>query len=115
MSDWMDLQLAHSLTPVKAPDALWSRVSAAGGAPALSEPPRWTAGFRRGVPCAAAAALLLLLVRATVVELRPPHGEFVTNGPVTVERWLAHEKSASSVTGRGLTVVDGSCSACHSL
>jgi hypothetical protein len=115
MSDWTDLQLAHSITPVKAPDELWSRVSAAGGTPALSEPPRWTAGFRRGVPCAAAAALLLLLVRATVVELRPPHGEFVTNGPVAVERWLAHEKSAASFTDRGLTVSGGSCVACHNL
>ena len=115
MSDWMDLKLAHSLTPVKAPDALWNRVSAAGGAPALSEPPRWTAGFRRGVPCAAAAALLLLLVRATVVELRPPHDQFVANDPLAVEKCLAHEKSPS-VAGKGMTVVtDGSCSFCHNL
>lgn len=117
MSDWMDLQLSHSLTPVKAPDDLWNRVSAAGGAPAISEP-RWTVGFRRGVPCAAAAALLLLLVRATVVELRPPHDQFVANDPVAVGRWLAHEKTSTSLTvsDKGATVVsDGSCNLCHSL
>jgi hypothetical protein len=112
MSDWVDLQLAHSLTQVKAPDALWERVATAGGAPAVSEP-RWTAGFRRGVPCAAAAALLLLLVRASAIELRPPHDDFVANGPVSIERALAHERTSSppNVT----TVTDIGCAACHTL
>ena len=114
----MDLQLAHSLTPVKAPDALWNRVSTAGEAPPLSQPARWTVGFRRGVPCAVAAALLLLLVRASAVELRPPHEDFVANDPVATGRWLAHEKSATSifVSDKNATAAnDGSCNLCHSL
>jgi len=109
----MDLQLSHSLTPVKAPDDLWNRVSAAGGAPAIAEP-RWTVGFRRLVPCAAATALLLLLVQATMVELRPPHEDFVANDPVAVGRWLAHEKSVPSA-GKTTVVADGSCTTCHNL
>jgi len=90
MSDWMDLRLAHSLTPLKAPDALWSRVNAGIGAATAAERPRATGLFRWGVPCAVAAAVVLL-ASTTTMELRPPHAAFVSNDSVAVEHWLAHE------------------------
>ena len=43
MSEWVDLQLAHQLAPVAAPDQLWDR---------LHRPPR-----RRGVPRLAVATV----------------------------------------------------------
>lgn len=91
MSDWMDLQLAHSLAPAKAPDALWARVNARIDMPAPAAASPWIGMFRWAAPCAVAVAVLLLLVRATAIELRPAHAEFVSNDPIAVERWLAHE------------------------
>jgi len=52
------------------------------------------------------------------VELRPPHEDFVANDPVATGRWLAHEKSATSifVSDKNATAAnDGSCNLCHSL
>ncbi len=89
MSDWMDLQLAHSLAPVPAPAALWERVDAALIPAAVARPRRFPT-LRWAVPCAAAAAVVLLLVRATAIELRA-HPTYASNDPVAVEHWLAHE------------------------
>lgn len=113
MSDWIDLQLAHSLAPAKAPAALWDRIDAALCPPAGTAPSRRASfpkqrviafpaatdapsraalprALRWGVPCAVAAIVLLLLVRTTALELRG-HAEFASNDPIAVEHWLAHE------------------------
>ena len=100
MSDWTDLQLAHSLTPVKAPDSLWARVNAGNGTGATAERRRATGAFRWSVPCAVAAAVVLL-ASTTTMELRPPHGAFVSNDPVAVEQWLAHEAGVAAPVRQG--------------
>ena len=87
MSDWIDLQLAHSLTPLKAPDALWDHICA----PLPKPAPRRHEAFRWAAPCAVAACALLLLIRSTSLELRPAHPQFVSNDPVAVQHWMAHE------------------------
>jgi hypothetical protein len=90
MSEWIDLQLAHSLAPAKAPAALWGRIDAALCPAPVRPAPRGIGAFRWAVPCAVAAVVLLLLVRTTAIELRG-HAEFASNDPVAVEHWLAHE------------------------
>lgn len=87
MSDWIDLQLAHSLAPVKAPDQLWARIEAASAA----APARRAVAIRWAFPVAVAACALLLLARLAAVELRTPRAEFASNDAVAVEHWLAHE------------------------
>src|SRR5689334_13844456 len=112
MSDWMDLQLAHSLTPAKAPDALWSRINGA----AQPARPRWQDSFRRGTLSTVAAAMLFLLVRATAVELRPPHEDFVANTPVAAKKWLAHEPQVQRVRLEVSSVrSESGCKTCHTL
>jgi len=122
MSDWVDLQLAHSLTPVQAPDALWARIHA----PAAGARPHWRESFRWLAPCTMAVAMLLLLIRTTALELRPPHPEFIANDPAGIQHRLAHEatpvKSAFAETKSSLdsTVIastrnDAPCTTCHSL
>ncbi|HXK02915.1 MAG TPA: hypothetical protein VMS37_10960 [Verrucomicrobiae bacterium] len=59
MSEWIDLQLAHQLTAVKAPDELWERVQGR---------PR-----RQGVPrlALATAAAVLAVVALAYSSTRP--------------------------------------------
>jgi hypothetical protein len=60
MSDWLDLQLAEELRPVKAPDDLWRRVQTGRRTPKRAV--RWWA-IR--VPVLAALALIVLVVALT--------------------------------------------------
>ena len=57
MSDWIDLQLAHSLGPVKAPDDLWARIQAGRPRRTLHPAIRW------GAVAALAASVTVLLAR----------------------------------------------------
>ena len=79
MSDWIDLQLAHSLTRVQAPDELWARISA----PVVQRRP---VAIRWAVPVAIAACVMVLLARP-VREDRV----FTSSDPVAVTKWMAHE------------------------
>src|SRR5438105_136634 len=83
MSDWIDLQLAHSLTPAHAPEELWARIS---GAATPRQAPRRPIAIRWAVPAAIAACVMILLVRP-VREDRV----FASNDPVAVAKWMAHE------------------------
>jgi hypothetical protein len=82
MSDWIDLQLAHSLGPVKAPDQLWARIE-----DAASVPVRRRSMIRWALPAAIAACIMLLFSR-------PAHNagpELAYTDPEAVGRWLGHE------------------------
>ena len=61
MSDWLELELAHRLTPVKAPSGLWARVEA--GLPLRSvrtlRGPRGVRGVLLALPAAVLASLTL--------------------------------------------------------
>jgi hypothetical protein len=83
MSDWIDLQLAHSLGPAKAPDQLWARIDAASSQPRRRFSLRWAA-----IPAAAIAACVMVLLARPTHDVR---AEFASNDPVAIERWLAHE------------------------
>jgi hypothetical protein len=111
MSDWTDLQLAHSLAPIQAPEALWSRINS----PAPVPQSRWREAFRMAAPCAAAAAFVLLLVRTSALELRPPHPDFVANEPIAVERWLAHEAGPAHRPAPAMEAAAAACKTCHTL
>jgi hypothetical protein len=54
MRDWLELELAEHLAPVKAPDELWRRVSNARPAPVALLPMR-----QRALPIAAVVTLIL--------------------------------------------------------
>jgi hypothetical protein len=103
MSDWIDLQLAHSLGPAKAPADLWDRIEAA-------QAPKRRAGMARwGVAAAAAAACVVGLLAHSAQVSRT---EFATNDPAAIERWLAHEagivaplRPAPGVCVRGVRLV----------
>jgi len=73
MSDWIDLQLAHSLTPVPAPEDLWARIQAP---PIRSRRP---IAIRWAVPAAVAACVMVVLAR-------PVHEDrvFASSDPATV-------------------------------
>jgi hypothetical protein len=118
MSDWIDLQLAHSLNRVKAPEALWSRLQAAQAGVVETRPRwRWAAPFAIAV----CVLLMLLVVRASALELRGARTEFVSNDPVAMERWLAHHRGSVSRRGQAPAVRVKSemasarveCVACH--
>src|SRR5438270_3937496 len=103
MSDWIDLQLAHSLTPVPAPDELWTRINA----PVV--PQRRPFAIRYAVPTAIAACVMLLLARP-VREDRV----FASSDPAAVARWTAHKPGASSPLRQPAEVKTASgCQPCH--
>jgi len=79
MSDWIDLQLAHSLTRVQAPDELWARINA----PVVRRRP---IAIRWALPAAIAACVMVLLARP-VREDRV----FTSSDPAAVAKWMAHE------------------------
>ena len=118
MSEWIDLQLAHSLTPVNAPDELWARINA----PVAQR--KRPGAIRWAVPVAIAACVMVLLARPMDLsrmaagELRGGRLEFVSNDPVAVERWLAHQggmsvplRPAAGVQVRGARMVKHSVAA----
>jgi hypothetical protein len=80
MSDWVDLQLAHSLTRVQAPDELWARIQAPVARQQRPVAIRWA------VPVAIAACVVVLLAR-------PVHEDrvFASSDPAAVAKWMAHE------------------------
>jgi hypothetical protein len=84
MSDWIDLQLAHSMGPVKAPDDLWARIDAASALPRRSNVSRW-------VIAAACAAGVMALFARPIYEARDVRPEFASSDPAAIQRWLAHE------------------------
>jgi len=89
MSDWIDLQLAHSLGPVKAPEDLWSRIESAhtrSGPVRRNTASTMTLG-RWAVPVAIAACVMVLLARPT----REKQFELTSSDPARLQRWLAHE------------------------
>jgi hypothetical protein len=102
MSDWIDLQLAHSLTSVQAPDELWSRIQA----PAVR--PRRPMAIRCAVPAAVAACVMVVLAR-------PVHEDrvFASSDPTAVAEFMAHKpvKSAPIVPSEG----GPTCLPCHTL
>jgi hypothetical protein len=116
MSDWIDLQLAHSLTPASAPDELWARIERA-RAPRKPErsPIRWA------VPAAIAAAVMVVLAQ----PVRQERFKLVSANPPKVEHWLAHQPGESGPlrpmpAARAQAVVsdgrsDAACRYCHTL
>src|SRR5215467_6025901 len=104
MSDWIDLQLAHSLTPTRAPEELWARIQGA-----QHQPRRRHSPIRWAVPAALAAGVMVVLAQ----PVRQEHFELTPGRPAKVERWLAHEPrptGAIAIQGR-----DASCRQCHVL
>lgn len=112
MSDWIDLQLAHSLTPKSAPEELWARIQNASSAPRKRHSPiRWA------VPAAIAAGVMVVLAQPVHQE----RFELVAGNPAKVHGWLAH-KSAGSGTSSVLNVQaistgrsETACRYCHTL
>ena len=80
MSDWLELELAHRLTPVEAPPELWERVLRARvecgmAAKAAAPVRRQTAApvsWWRAWPLAAMAGLALAVAACWLVDLRAP-------------------------------------------
>ena len=99
MSDWIDLQLAHSLTRVQAPDDLWDRIMA-------PPPVRRPFAVRWAVPTGIAACVMALTAMPHELYIERP--DF--SAPV-VERKLAHEARPAASP---IKSVDVSCQACHS-
>src|SRR5436305_10235633 len=85
MSDWIDLQLAHSLTRVQAPDELWARMNGP------VAPRRRHMAIRWAVPVAIAACGMIVLARP-VREDRV----FAASDPAAVSKRMAHEKRPAS-------------------
>jgi hypothetical protein len=109
MSDWIDLQLAHSLTRTKAPDELWSRIQSGALAPTQPRRVRWA------FPVAVAACALLLLARLAAFELHTPTTGFSPVENVAVERWAAHQPGSGSVWNREPMQARSDCRLCHNL
>jgi hypothetical protein len=114
MSDWTDLQLAHSLAPEKAPDELWARVQGGAVAARPSRPFRWA------FPVGVAACGLVLLARLAAFELRTPRADFSPVETVAVERWAAHQAgSGRAWAAEGMRSKDmaatTNCGYCHTL
>ncbi|MGO9258072.1 MAG: hypothetical protein ACLQU1_17425 [Bryobacteraceae bacterium] len=102
MPDWLELELAHRLTPVEAPEGLWERVES--GRPARGvhrAPPRavWTVWpvAAMAALALAAGALWLADVREPVLDIRQLAAsewwqsaplELHTNDPGEIRRWL---------------------------
>jgi hypothetical protein len=95
MSDWLELELAERLGPVRAPEALWARVNQ--GAQRLSNPaPRANAWAWVGAAMVFAATLavtlaipsptLSQLAAAELAKSRP--ADFHSADPREIARWL---------------------------
>src|SRR5882724_11533594 len=91
MSDWIDLQLAHSLGRVKAPDELWARIQRRPVRRASHAILRW------GTVAAVAAGVTVLLAR----PVRESQVEIATARPAVVQRSLAHEATVRVVKMEG--------------
>src|SRR4051794_39585252 len=105
MSDWIDLQLAHSLGPVKAPDDLWARIQAGRPRRTLHPAIRW-------------GAVAALAASVTVLLARPVHKSRLelAAGPA-IRRSLAHEPVVR-VADRGEAAPirqNAACRGCHTL
>ena len=103
MSDWLELELAHQLSPEAAPDALWERIQN-GRAPARRTVPRWP--IAAVVTLAVAAATLWLaargqepaldLERLAVEQLRhPAPPEFLSSDPGRIAAWADRHAGAA--------------------
>jgi len=108
MSDWIDLQLSHSLGPVSAPDELWERIDF----PAASAPRRRPAAVRWAIPAAVAACLVFLLARMAAYELRLSPVRYASADAAAVQRWLGHQagvvvplRPAAGVRIQGASVI----------
>ena len=108
MSDWIDLQLAHSLTPTRAPEELWARIRGA-----KPEPRRRRSPVRWAVPAALAAGVMVVLAQ----PVRQEHFELTAGRPAKIERWLAHQPGESGPLRPVVAIQDrdGSCRQCHVL
>jgi len=104
MSDWLELELGRSLSPVKAPQGLWERVERGRRTPA----PRRTRNWWAMLPVAAATALALALsvgagavwlatLRGAPLDLRqlaaeegrsPARLELYSQDPRQIRLWL---------------------------
>src|SRR5258706_13566299 len=112
MSDWIDLQLAHSLTRAPAPDELWARINPncerqVNGPVA---PRRRPIAIRWAVPVAIAACGMIVLARR-VREDRV----FAASDPAAVSKRMAHEKRPVSKARTEVAANTTACKHCHSL
>jgi len=110
MSDWTDLRLAHSLTPVQAPDELWTRIQAPQSS-SRSRPHRPVA-IRWAVPTAIAACVMVLLARP-VREDRA----FASSDPAAVAKLVAHKPVVKTAPVSLVIRSDSTptCRPCHTL
>ncbi len=105
MSDWLELELAERLAPVRAPEELWARVNRAAARP-VSSPPRagawaWVA-FAAIVAATVAVTFsipgpsLSQLAQAELDKSRP--ADFRSTDPHEIEGWLrTHAEVAVSI------------------
>jgi hypothetical protein len=112
MSDWIDLQLAHSLTPSQAPDELWTRLQAA----SAPQPRRHRSPIRWAVPAALAAGVMVVLAQ----PVRQERFELVSAHPARIESWLAHQPRESGPFGPiqgpvSINRSEAACRNCHTL
>ena len=108
MSDWIDLQLAHSLGRAKAPDELWDRLQ--GRAPRRRRP----IAVRWAVPMAIAACVTVMLAR----PVQEGRFELVANQRADIAHRLAHEAAAQANGSAVIPIAVRSelaCGTCHSL
>jgi len=85
VSDWLDLELAHRLTPVKAPEGLWERV--ARGLPARTHRSRPTAGWM-ACPVATFATIALVATTFWLPGAGPARLELRSQNPTEIRRWV---------------------------
>jgi len=99
MSDWLELQLAHELRPVEAPEGLWGRVQAGRRRPVTRN--RW---WTARLPALASVALVITagllwsarpytgLEQLAARELsRPARLDLRSSDPLEIAAWLRRE------------------------
>jgi hypothetical protein len=97
MSDWLELELAERLAPVRAPEALWARVNQAAASSAISHPkPRpiaWAWVMASAILAAIVAVTFAIpspsLSQLAAAELAKSRDqEFQSTDPHEIARWL---------------------------
>jgi hypothetical protein len=112
MSDWLELELSERLAPVRAPEALWSRVNRP--APPLparraAHPVAWAWIFATAAIASTLAVTFAIpspslsqLAAAELAKSRP--ADFQSNDPKEIARWLRANAAVDLSIPPGTTV-----------
>ena len=103
MSDWLELELAHHLAPVKAPEALWDRVQRP---PQRVPRPLWPIAAILTMMAAAGVMWMAAkgqqpgvdLRRLTAQQLNTPP-EFYSSNPREISEWARREAGLPPLDG----------------